>query len=314
MKRKLIWLTLIVFVLVLALLGGGLWSASSQLLFPVWRGVAKNLAVCKAETAKYWGEGCGNLRTTHEVRFSEVRIRSINAYELPGWLIGAAENGMGPAQGAILLVHAGGSDRREETRYIPFFLSRKLDVLTIDLGCHGEAPCLAPGMTYGDRESRDVLSAYLYLTGKYNKVYAMGTSVGAAAILIALPEMPKLAAVIAENPVFSFQRLIMETPAAPRFVPLWFRHLLIRLSMLRGRFDGLQSSENSLRLVKTTPIYFIQSKEDRVNPYRHTLELAALYSGPKTVWFPDKGDHSAIWDVDHADYEKRLAAFLDSVQ
>lgn len=82
-------------------------------------------------------------------------------------------------------------------------------------------------MTYGQRESRDVLSAYLYLAGKYEKLYAMGTSVGAASILIALPEMPKLAGVIAENPMVS---------------------------------------------------------------------------------------SSAIRDVDHADYEKRLAAFLNSVQ
>jgi fermentation-respiration switch protein FrsA (DUF1100 family) len=314
MKRKLIWLAIILFVFGFVALGGGLWFASSQLLFPVSREVTKDLAVCKEETAKYWGEGCGNLRNTHEFKFSEVRVRSLNGYELPGWVIGAEENGMGPAEGAIVLIHGGGADRREETRYIRFFLERKLDVLTIDLGCHGEAPCPVPGLTYGHRESRDVLSAYLYLTGKYEKVYAMGTSVGAASILIALPEMPKLAAVIAENPTFSFQRLMMETPASPAFVPGWFKHLLIRLTMLRGRFDGLLNPQNSLPLVKTTAIYFIQSKADEVNPYRHTQELADLYAGPKKVWFPDKGNHSAIWDVDHADYEKRLADFLKTVQ
>ena len=96
-------------------------------------------------------------------------------------------------------------------------------------------------------------------------------------------------------------------------MPVWATDLLIKLTMLRGKFDGLLSPENSLRLAKTTPIYFIHSKKDKVVSYRQTQELADLYSGPKTVWFPEKGSHAAIWDVYHADYEKRLADFLNSV-
>jgi len=42
-----------------------------------------------------------------------------------------------------------------------------------------------------------------------------------------------------------------------------------------------------------------------------TRALAEAYGGPKTAWFPDKGEHGAIWDVDHVDYEQRLAAFLN---
>jgi uncharacterized protein len=313
MKRKVIWISVIVFIAVLALLGGGLWFASSQLLSPSFRGVTKNLSVCKPETAKYWGEGCGNLRDTHQFKFSEVQVPSVNGYKLPGWSIKAAENGMEPARGAIMLVHAGGSDRREETRYIQFFLSQKLDVLTFDLGCQGEAPCPVPGMTYGHRESRDVLSAYHYLTDRYEKVYARGSSVGAASILIALPEMPKLAGVIAENPMASFQRLIKEAPES-QSMPGWGTDLLIQLAMMRGRFDGLLSPENSLPLAKTTPIFFIHSKEDKIVSYKQTQDLVDLYTGPNTVWFPEKGDHAAIWDAAHADYEERLADFLKSVQ
>jgi uncharacterized protein len=83
--------------------------------------------------------------------------------------------------------------------------------------------------------------------------------------------------------------------------------------MMRGKFDGLLSPENSLSLVKTTPIYFIHSKEDNIVPYQRTQELADLYAGPKTVWFADKGGHAAIWDADHADYEKRVTDFLNNL-
>jgi fermentation-respiration switch protein FrsA (DUF1100 family) len=283
------------------------------LLSPSFQGATRDLAVCKPQTAKAWGEGCGNLRNTHQFKFSEVQLPSSNGYALPGWFIKAADNGMESARGAIMLVPAGGSDRREETRYIQFFLSQKLDVLTFDLGCQGEAPCPVPGLTYGQRESRDVFSAYLYLTDRYEKVYAMGSSVGAASILIALPEMPKLAGVIAENPIASFQRLIREAPES-QSMPGWATNVLINLAMRRGRFDGLSSAEHSLPLAKKTPVFFIHSKTDHTVAYKQTQDLVDLYTGPKTVWFPDKGEHAAIWDVDHTDYEQRLADFLKNAQ
>jgi alpha-beta hydrolase superfamily lysophospholipase len=313
MKRKLKWTTAIVLVLTLGFFSGGLWFASSQLLFPSFNGSTNGPFICSPEAEKYWGGGCGNLRETRQFKFSDVQIRSVNGYDLPGWRIKASDNGMEQARGVIMLVPAGGSDKREETRYIQFFLSQKLDVLTLDLGCQGEAPCPMPGLTYGQRESRDVFSAYLYLTEKYEKVYAMGSSVGAASILVALPEMPKLAGVIAENPLFSYQRLIKEAPES-QSLPGWATDVLIWLAMVRGRFDGLQSAENSLRLTKTTPVFFIHSKEDKVISYQQTQELYDLYPGHRTIWFSDKGEHTRIWDVDPAAYEKRVVDFLDSTK
>ena len=300
-------------VAALGLFGAGIWSASNQLLFPSWRGATKDLAVCPAELAAHWGEGCGNLRATHALAFTEVKVRSLNGYDLPGWLVGAAANGTGPAQGAILLVHGGGSDRREMTRHVRYFLDRRLDVLTLDLGCHGEAPCPVPGLSYGARESRDVLSAYLHLAERYDRVLAMGSSVGAASILDALPAMPGLDAVIAENPMASFERLITETPMA-RSAPGWMNRLLVGLAKLRGRFDGLASPENALRLAKGTPILFIHGKQDGIVPTQQTQDLADLYAGPKTVWLPEKGDHGAIREGEGAEYERRLTAFLDGVR
>jgi pimeloyl-ACP methyl ester carboxylesterase len=313
MVRKLWRLAVAIVAVVFVLLGIGLWFASDQLLFPAWRGATRDFSDCKAELAKYWGRDCGDLRASHAFKFSEIRVPSVNGYALPGWLIGAAENGKGPAKGAIMLIPAGGSDRREVTKYIPFFLSWNFDILTLDLGCQGEAPCPTPGLSYGQRESRDVVSAYLYLAGRYEKIYAMGSSVGAASILIALPEMPRLTAVIAENPMASFQQLIREAPQS-QGLPGWATALLIDAAMARGRFDGLLSAEHSLPLVKSTPIYFIHSKMDEVVSYKQTQALADLYAGRKTVWFPDKGGHASIWDADPAEYEKRLAAFLESVR
>lgn len=311
MKRRLIWTAGVVLCAVPVLLSGGLWFASNQLLFPSFHGVTRDLADCRPELEALWGPACGNLRESREFEFDEVRTPSVNGYALPGWMIRTADNDLGRARGAILLVHGGGSDRRELTRHVRFFLQRGLDVLTIDLTCHGEAPCPSRGLTYGERESRDVFSAYLQLTRNYETVYAMGSSVGAAAILIALPEMPKLGGVIAENPMASFERLIEETPAS-RSIPGWFTRLLIDLTRLRGRFAGLLSPEHSLPLAGATPIFFIHSRRDEVVPQRQTAQLAASYPGPKSTWFPDAGAHGGVREANPAEYERRLAEFLET--
>ena len=289
------------------------WNASSQLLFPSWKGATRDLAHCPAALAAAWGPACGNLRLSRALQFREVRVRSLNGYDMPGWLMGSEENGAGPAAGAVLLVHGGGSDRREMTRHVPYFLGRHLDVLTLDLGCSGEAPCPVPGLSYGGRESRDVLSAYLYLAESHRRVLAMGSSVGAASLLDALPAMPGLAAAIAENPPASYERLIREAPEAAR-APAWALRLLLDLAELRGRFDGLQTPAEALRLARDTPILFIHSRKDAVIPWRRTAELADLYRGPKSLWLPDEGGHSAILEADRGSYEARLTAFLDGVR
>jgi pimeloyl-ACP methyl ester carboxylesterase len=295
------------------LLCAGVRLASDQLLFPTWKGASKDFSVCPPALAAAWGEACGNMRLTRSLRFSEVMVPSGNGYGMPGWLIRAEDNGKTPADGAILLIHGGGSDRREVSRHVPFFLAHRLDVLAIDLGCHGEAPCPVPGLTYGHRESQDVLSAYLYLLERYPRVVAMGSSVGAAAVLIALPSMPRMTGVIVENPMASFERLIHEAPAA-HSIPRWFSAILIEVTEARARFSGTLSPEHALPLVKSTRIYFIHSKQDEIVPYQQSQRLAASYTGPKTVWWPDRGGHSAIWDADRAAYEARLATFLDSLR
>ena len=179
--------------------------------------------------------------------------------------------------------------------------------------CQGEAPCPGAGLTYGSRESKDVLAAYAYLIGKYEKVYAMGSSIGASSILIALPQMPKLAAVIAENANYNFERLIREAPQA-QSMPGWVNGLLIGLAERRGHFDDERSAANSLSIAKTTSVFFIHSKLDQTVSYKQTLDLAALYAGPKLVWLAGVGGHAAIWDVDRAGYERRVASFLNSTR
>jgi len=73
-KRILLSIAAIVPILALAGFAFGLWTASNQALAPSWRGVEKDLSICKQETEAAWGARCGNLRETHQFAFSEIQI------------------------------------------------------------------------------------------------------------------------------------------------------------------------------------------------------------------------------------------------
>jgi fermentation-respiration switch protein FrsA (DUF1100 family) len=268
-----------------------------------------DFAACAPETEAFFGKGCGNLRNTKQFVFSEVSVPSDNGYEVPGWLIKTSDNGRGQPDGAIMLVHPGGADRRAMTKLVDFYLNQNLDVLTFDYSCQGEAPCKTAGITYGEREAVDAVGVYKYLAKQYDKIYAMGSSVGAAALLIALPDMPALNGVIVENPMANFKRLLKEAPEA-QAMPGWFTDTLANLAMKRGGFDGSKSAEKAVTAVKNTPALFIHSREDKVIAYQQSEDLAAIYAGPKTLWIADKGEHAGVWDADRAAYEKTVVSFL----
>jgi pimeloyl-ACP methyl ester carboxylesterase len=161
-------------------------------------------------------------------------------------------------------------------------------------------------LTYGQRESQDVLAAYRYASNTYRSVDVFGSSVGAASILMALPDMLTASGVIAENPYSSFKRLIKEAPQA-QSMPASFSDMLINVSMWRGDFDADVTPETVLRDTRANvPVLFIHSKKDEVVSYQHTRVLADLYSGPKDVWFPEQGGHAAVWDSNKAEYEQRV--------
>ena len=308
--RILRWAAPAVIVLGMGFVGFGLWSASDQLLSPSFVGAEKDLSVCKPVTESHWGPHCGNLRETSEFAFDEVQIPLHNNVNLPGWLITTRGNGKGTGKGAIVLVHAGGADRREMSRYIRFYLNDGFDVLTFDLECHGEAPCPVYGLSYGERECSDLVAAYSLLKKSHDKVFVMGTSVGAVAALIAIPNLPGVAGIIAENPYFNFDRLIREAKEAQR-APGFFLNGMIALAKWRGSFSGQQSPATVLSGSSARPpILFIHSKADQTVSFHQTEDLAAIYQGPKSVWNPERGSHAEIWDADKKAYQDHIAQFL----
>ncbi|ABZ97349.1 alpha/beta hydrolase [Leptospira biflexa] len=287
----------------------GLWKASNQILFPALAGISKDFKECNSDAETNFGKFCGNIRLSKQYKYQEIKIPSINGYELPGWLIPARENGKSVHKGVVIFVHGGGSDRREFSRFIPFYLHQGFDIISFDLSCHGEAPCLFPGLSFGSREFRDVLSAYLYTEKKYQNIIMVGSSVGASSLLISLPFLKAVKGLVLENPMLDFKSLILESPESAN-LPNWMLQSLIEIVYIRGNFDFLLSPKNSLSFVNDVPLFIIHSKEDSVVTFHHSESLVNLYKGPVDFWFPNFGSHGKVWDTNQIEYESKVQNFI----
>lgn len=320
MRRLLKVLGLIVALFLLAGIGVGYYFTSLA-LHPAWR---LTLEECP-EKRQDWGKGCGNAETNGEFIVSQVEFPAVAAggVATPAWKLLAADNRgrvAPPPAGAFrpggkwaaVFFHGGGADRREAYRYARYYLSRGVDYYMPDLVCHGRSACAEnDGLSFGARESRSVLNVHAGLRAAgYTNLIFMGTSIGANSLLIALPEMPDLRAVVAENPMFSTERFVLDTSAAPAFFPGPYRLFLAHLLAWRGEFPEDEGAAKRIGGLAGPPVFFIHSKEDQLIPYTHTPALHEIYGGPKELWISETGAHARVWNVNPADYESRLDVFL----
>ena len=285
-----------------------LWFLSGRMLYPPWK-----TADLTEQPPEYWGEENGNLRFNKKFVFNDVTVESENG-RLSGWHVPYHLNrGRSAVESktALFFLHGAGTDRRQGFRYLEYFLDRGCDVYLFDLSGHGESSG-APGISMGIREHKDAIAIYRFLRGKYTSVIAMGTSMGATSLLIALDQLKGIDAVIAENPFYSPERFIEEIPALAPF-PRWYKVLLLKMICFRGGFDDICSSAQGVASQSGIPVLFIHSKKDNLIPYRQSVDLHRIYRGPKKLLITEEGGHTVIWDSERELYEDTLDDFLDEL-
>lgn len=290
--------------------GSIFWSASSQILHPPGPGDVGDISGCREQSRALWGDDCGRLTRRLDVDRQEMTFQSQNGYALAGWKLHRSSSN--PSNKVLLYVPGGGSDRREASRYVDLAFSLGYDLVAIDPACQGLSSCSSLGLSYGARESRDILSVVSKLQQDYAHVAVMGSSVGAASILIALPDMPDIAAVIAENPMSSLWQLLRDAPEA-RDMPNWAITFLVQLTNWRGDFPFEPDALSAISRGKRVPLLLIHSKTDQIVPPTHSENLAKAYRGPVKVWVTEHGAHGAVWNADPAAYEAKVRDFLSSL-
>jgi dipeptidyl aminopeptidase/acylaminoacyl peptidase len=225
-----------------------------------------------------------------------------------------------PEAPAVVVVHGFTASRRDGSVLLAAGMLHRhgFAALLIDLRNHGDSGRTGGRHTGGIRESADVLGAWDWLVGAQHlppeRIGLLGISLGAASVVIAAGDEPKVAAVWSDS---SYGELDDATRAELR------RNHLPGFLLPGGRLiarlldgPGLQDKSPVLavrRLDGRALFVTHGTDDDRLDArYADQLALAGVAAGAQIEsWVvPGSGHASAIVDRP-AEYEQRLVDFFD---
>lgn len=222
-----------------------------------------------------------------------------------GWI----SNGTA-GQGVVLLLHGIRADRREMLPRAQFLHRLGYSVLLFDFQAHGESR--GADITFGDRESRDVVAALQYLRYKLpeERIGVIGVSLGAAAFVLA-DGRPGVDAVVLESMYPTLEQAVAGRlrlhvgPVGTLAAPLLMLQLRSRLDLDANR---LRPMDRMARI--GAPVFILNGALDRYTSIDEARALFAAAAAPKDFWAVKGAAHVDFYTFAKADYERRVGMFL----
>ncbi len=234
---------------------------------------------------------------------------------ISGWYVPA-----GPTPGpAVVLVHGHDSCKREDAMLLAAGMLHKhgIAVLLIDMRNHGDSTVPNGRFAGGTREYKDALAGYDWLVNTHgyapDRVGLLGMSLGAATVLIATGEEPRVAAVWADSSYADID-VAIAGELERNDKPTWLRYGGYLMARIRSGDDLLSLSPlNAMAKLNGRPIFIVHGTADtRVKP-SYAADLAAAvraHGGTVDPWMVEGSEHTQSILDQPAEYERRLAAFF----
>jgi len=237
--------------------------------------------------------------------YEDVGFTTDDGVTLSGWFIPAARE----TSTAVVVMHGFTGNRLPELAGFVPWLHERHHVLQFDFRGHGES---GPGtVTMGSHERRDVAAAVTYLHGRgIERIALFGTSMGAAAAILAGPQLP-VAAVVADAPYARASHPIANRLreqgwplAGPGAIAIVTAAALRAGSRLGDPIEAVAGLAPRALLV-ITPV------EDRLISWRQGLALYEAAGQPKELFVVPGAGHGDAYVTDPDGYRDRVLGFLD---
>lgn len=221
----------------------------------------------------------------------EVAFPSGDGLMMRGWFF-PSDDADAPA---IVYAHGSGASPREGLSLVKPFHQAGYHVLLFSYRNHGPSDSnWVEGVSYGDRESRDVDAAVQYVRDVrgVEKIALQGFSMGAVAVLLSAAGNPDVAAVVAESPYASFEQV---WAANGRPVPEFFILATRTLVSQMRQFDG--DDIQPLRVVGSIaprPLLLIHGIEDQHIPWQQAQSLFEAAGEGKSLWLVEGAHHGDV--------------------
>ncbi len=237
--------------------------------------------------------------------YEVVRFTTGDGITLSGWFIPAARE----TKTAVVVLHGFTGNRLPELAGFVPWLQRHHHVLQFDFRGHGESG--ASPVTMGSRERRDIAAAVEFLQARgLGPIALFGVSMGAAAAILAAPDLP-VAAVVADA---AYARV--SHPIANRMreqgwpLPALGSRAIVAAAALRIR-SRLASPIEAVARIAPRALLVIAPTADRLISWRQSLALYEAARQPKELFVVTGAEHGGTYATDPEGYQRRVLDFLD---
>jgi fermentation-respiration switch protein FrsA (DUF1100 family) len=247
----------------------------------------------------------------HGARLDAVRLVAVDGVALTGWLFTRGD----ASRGTVLVTHGSGGSRDHATSYAEFLLDAGFDVLAPDARGHGESGGLA---SYGVREADDILrwAAWVRRRAPRACVYALGSSMGGAHVLMAEARRPTFCAIVSDSTFATFldaglDRIVWRLGLgdAGRWLGRPAAYAGIAYVRVRYRVNLLDANPAGSLARARAPLLLIHGDADRHTPPYHAIALARAQPAA-TLWLVAGATHTAAWRAEPQAFPRRIVAFF----
>ncbi len=240
-----------------------------------------------------------------ELHARSLMFDSLSGVKLSAWFLQGS-----PRAGAILLLHGVRSNKRAMLPRAQFLKGLGFSVLLIDLQAHGESE--GERISFGYREAADVRAAVEKLKelAPGEQIGILGTSLGAASILLS-DVQTVLAAVVLESLYPS-----LEEAAANRMrvhfgaVGTWFSPLLLATMGPRLGVTPAQLRPIERVSLLRCPVLLVHGSEDRHTTIQEAQRIFAVVPAPKEFYLLSGAAHVDLHGFGGKAYERRVGDFF----
>jgi fermentation-respiration switch protein FrsA (DUF1100 family) len=241
--------------------------------------------------------------------------------QLDGWYVPAPAGGEDSAR-TVILVHGLTSCKASQEVLLPAGMLHRAGYNTflLDLRDHGQSQVEDGRFAGGSEEWRDALGAWDYLVNERGiapeRIGLFGASLGAATVMIATGEEPRVAAVWEDSGFSSIQAAV-----SAELTRNGFPTFLSSSALLAGRFisgDDIPAYSPLAAMAKLNgrPIFITHGTADTRLSVDYASDLADAVraaGGTPEVWISEGATHVQAMFIETEEYERRLIAFFDAV-
>lgn len=288
--RRGAYVILLLLPVVLLVLGGVGWYASSRAIHP-------------AQNAYSW-----SLKDYPNLKAQPVQFTTRDGVSLAGRFF------PGSSRTTIILSHGYGDDQDQMIPWADFLNRAGFSVFTYDMRERGQSGGKA--VTLGAFEQTDLVSAVDYLVTRPDvdrgRIGALGVSLGASVTIMAAAADPRIGAVVDDSGFAAASNVIASSFEAFVHIPAFpFAPITVKMAEWRTGANVHQvQPDKVIGRIGPRPIFIIHGTADTLVPPENSERNFAAAKEPKQIWWVPGAGHVEARTLFTDEYDLRVVRFF----